>query len=135
MSFWLASLLNRIVFFVIPFVAMLIPVIGVAPRFYRWLYVRGIDRAHRALGKLERRLAQSTDRSRLGEYRARIAQIDSAVRLLKIPRAFQADLQRLRIHLRMVQDEISRMEADIGAAPIGRSGCTDEAEHMKPRNG
>ena len=42
-SFWLTSLLNRIVFFVIPIVAMLIPVIGFAPRFYRWLYVRRID--------------------------------------------------------------------------------------------
>jgi TRAP-type uncharacterized transport system substrate-binding protein len=135
MSFWLASLLSRVVFFVIPFVAMLIPVMGVAPRFYRWLSVRGIDRAHRALGKLERRIAQSADRSRLSEYRARIAEIDSAVRLLKIPRPFQADLQRLKIHLRMVQDEISRMEADIGAAPISRSGCADEAEQMRLRNG
>jgi len=100
-------------------VAMLIPVIGVAPRIYRWLYVRSIDRAHRALGKLERHLAQSTDGSRLSEYRARIAEIDSAVRLLEVPRPFQADLQRLRIHLRMVQDEISQTEADIDAAPSG----------------
>jgi uncharacterized protein len=40
-SFWLTSLLNRIVFFVIPIVAALIPVIGFAPRFYRWLYGHG----------------------------------------------------------------------------------------------
>jgi len=114
-SFWLASLLNRIVFFVIPFVAMLIPVISVAPRFYRWLYVRRIDQAHRALGKLERRLAQSADRSRSREYRARIAEIESAVRLLEVPRPFEVDLQRLRIHLRMVQEDVGRMAADIGA--------------------
>jgi hypothetical protein len=53
-SFWLTSLLNRVVFFVIPVVAALIPIIGFAPRFYRWLYVRRIDRLHRALGNLER---------------------------------------------------------------------------------
>ena len=63
-SFWLTSLLNRIVFFVIPIVAMLIPVIGFAPRFYRWLYVRRIDQLHRALGNLERELAQSADTCR-----------------------------------------------------------------------
>jgi uncharacterized protein len=114
-SFWLASLLNRIVFFVIPFVAMLIPLLSAAPRFYRWLYVRRIGRAHRALGKLERRLAQSADRSRLQEYRARIAEIESAVRLLEVPRPFEVDLQRLKIHLRMVQEDVSRMAADIGA--------------------
>jgi hypothetical protein len=49
-SFWLTSLLNRILFFVIPVLATLIPLIGFAPRFFRWLFVRRIDRLHRALG-------------------------------------------------------------------------------------
>jgi hypothetical protein len=108
-SFWLASLLNRIVFFVIPIAAMLIPVIGIVPRLYRGLYVRRIDQLHRALGNLERELAQSADKSRLSDYRARLAEIESAVRLLKVARPFEVDLQRLRIHLRMVQEDVSRM--------------------------
>jgi TRAP-type uncharacterized transport system substrate-binding protein len=44
-SFWLTSLLTRIVFFVIPVVAALVPVIGFAPRFYRWLYVHRINQS------------------------------------------------------------------------------------------
>ena len=110
-SFWLTSLLNRIVFFVIPIVAMLIPVIGFAPRFYRWLYVRRIDQLHRALGNLERELAQSADTCRFVEYQTRIAEIESSVRLLKVARPFEVDLQRLRIHLRLVQEDLSRMGA------------------------
>ena len=110
-SFWLTSLLNRIVFFVIPIVAMLIPVIGFAPRFYRWLYVRRIDQLHRALGNLERELAQSADTCRFVEYQTRIAEIDSSVRLLKVARPFEVDLQQLRIHLRLVQEDVSRMGA------------------------
>jgi hypothetical protein len=110
-SFWLTSLLNRIVFFVIPVVAMLIPVISFAPRFYRWLYVRRIDQLHRALGNLERELAQSADRCRFAEYQTRIAEIESSVRLLKVARPFEVDLQRLRIHLRVVQEDLSRMGA------------------------
>ena len=98
-------------FFVIPFVVMLIPVIGVAPRFYRWLYIRRINQLHRALGNLERELGQSADRSRSCEYRARIAEIESAVRLLKVARPFEVDLQRLRIHLRMVQEDVNRVGA------------------------
>jgi hypothetical protein len=108
-SFWLTSLLNRIVFFVIPVVAALIPVIGFAPRLYRWLYIRRIDQLHRALGKLERELTQSADGSRLIDYQKRIVEIESAVRLLKVARPFEVDLQRLRIHLRMVQEDVSRM--------------------------
>jgi uncharacterized protein len=110
-SFWFTSLLNRIVFFVIPVAAMLIPVIGFAPRFFRWLYVRRINRLHRALGNVERELAQSVDRCRFVEYQTRIVEIESAVRLLKVARPFEVDLQRLRIHLRMVQEDISRMGA------------------------
>ena len=44
-SFWLTSLLNRIVFFVIPFVAVMIPVIGLAFSFSRWLHTRRSKRS------------------------------------------------------------------------------------------
>jgi len=115
-SFWLTSLLNRIVFFAIPVVAMLIPIIGFAPRFYRWLHVRRIERLHRALGNLERELDQSADTPRLDEYQTRLAKIESAVRLLKVARPFEVDLHRLRIHLRMVQEDVSRMGAAIDDA-------------------
>ena len=110
-SFWLTSLLNQLVFFVIPVIAMLIPIIGFAPRFYRWLHVRRIDKLHRALGNLEREFAHSADRCRFVEYQTRIAEIEFAVRLLKVARPFEVDLQRLRVHLRMVQEEVSRMGA------------------------
>jgi hypothetical protein len=109
-SFWLSSLLSRIVFFVIPVVAALIPVIGFAPRLLRWLYIHRINQLHRALAKLQRELAQSADRCRLGECQARLAEIESAVRLLKVARPFEIDLQRLRIHLRMVQEDIDALQ-------------------------
>ena len=110
-SFWLTSLLNRIVFFVIPVVAMLIPVIGFAPRLFRSLFVRRIEKLHYALGNLERDFEHSSDTSRFSEYQTRIAEIESAVRSLKVARAFEVDLHRLRVHLRMVQEDISRMGA------------------------
>src|SRR6516164_5008430 len=110
-SFWLASLLNRIIFFVIPVVAALVPVIGFAPRFYRWLYLHRINQLHRALGNLESELAHGAGGSRLGEYQARLAEIESAVRMFKVARPFEIDLHRLRIHLRMVQEEVGRRAA------------------------
>jgi hypothetical protein len=116
-SYWLTSLLNRFVFFVIPVVVMLIPVIAFfAPRSYRWLHVRRIEQLHRALGNLERELAQIADRSRFVDYRARIAEIESAARSLKVARSFEVDLQLLRFHLRMVQEDVGRMERQIDDA-------------------
>src|SRR6266568_1299370 len=108
-SFWLTSLLNRIVFFVIPVVVVLIPVLGFASRLYRWLYVRRLHQLHRALGNLERELAHGVDGSRSVEYQARLAEIESAVRSLRLPRRFEVDLQRLRVHLRMVQEDVARL--------------------------
>src|SRR5215475_4762037 len=61
-SFWLTSLLTRIIFFVTPVLAALVPVIGFAPRLYRRLRLRRIARLHRALGNLERELERN-DRS------------------------------------------------------------------------
>jgi hypothetical protein len=110
-SFWLTSLLNRVVFFVIPVVAALIPIIGFVVPFYRWLQIRRIDQLHRALGNLERELTGSVDRSCLVEYRRRIAEIKSTVQSLKAPRPYEVDLHRLRVHLRMVEEEVNRMEA------------------------
>jgi uncharacterized protein len=108
-SFWLTSLLDRILFFVVPVVAALIPVIGFTSRLYRWLAVRRIVRLHRALGGLERELAQSEDKAQLAQHQARLSEIESAVRTLKVAPPFEVDLHRLRIHLRMVQDHIGRM--------------------------
>jgi len=110
-AFWFTSLLNRIVFFVIPVVALMIPLFGFALPFYRWLHMRRIDQLHRALGNLERALTQSTEKPRFAAYQTQIAEIESAVRLLKVSRPFEADLHRLRVHLRMVQEDIRRMGA------------------------
>ena len=112
-SFWLTSLLNRIVFFVIPVVAMLIPVIGFAPRLFRSLFVRRIEKLHYALGNLERDLEHSSDTSRFGEYQTRIAEIESAVRSLKVARPFEVDLHRLRVHLRMFKKTLVEWERQI----------------------
>ena len=55
-------------------------------------------------------LARYADRCHLGECQARLAEIESAVRLLKVARPFEIDLQRLRIHLRMVQEDIDALQ-------------------------
>jgi hypothetical protein len=94
-------------------VAALIPIIGFASRLYRWLALRRIVRMHRALGGLEHELAQSEDKAHLAQHQARLSEIESAVGKLKIAPPFEVDLHRLRIHLRMVQDQIGRIASCI----------------------
>jgi hypothetical protein len=116
-SFWLTSLLDRIVFFVIPVLVALIPIISFAPRIFRWIFVHHIDQLHRALGNLESEFTDSADTGRIVDYQTKLAEIESAVRSLKVARPFQADLQRLKIHLRMVQDDLNRIGISTASAP------------------
>lgn len=105
-SFWLASLLNRTLFFVIPVVALLVPVIGYAPRLYRWRHVRRIDQLHRALRELEH-AALGSSAGQPGA-RARIARVEQAVGSLRMTRGFEAELFCLQEHLRVVQERTAR---------------------------
>src|SRR5436190_22134602 len=93
-TFWLSSLLNRIVFFVIPVIAALIPVFGFALPLYRWLHVRRIDRLHRALRNLEGALGEGMDGADdFRDCERRFAELESAVRSMKVARPFEVDLQ------------------------------------------
>src|SRR5262245_19488109 len=109
-SFWLTSLLDRFVFFVIPIAAALIPVVGFAPRLYHWLGTRSINRLLRELGKLERELACGGYSATLADPQI-VTEIEAAVHSLKVSRPFEVDLHRLRVHLRMVQDQLGRLAA------------------------
>jgi hypothetical protein len=102
------------------------PVIGFVLPFYSWLHMRRIDQLHRALGEPERELTQSADKSRFVKYQAQIAEIESAVRLLKVARPFEADLHRLRVHLHMVQEDVRRIK------PTGRSRPPRKATMVSP---
>jgi TRAP-type uncharacterized transport system substrate-binding protein len=108
LSFWMTSLLSRIGFFVIPIIAALIPLIGFAPRFYRWVHVHPLRRLHWALSDLERKLAQAQEQVQFAELRASLDRIASAVHSLKVPLAFEPDLHLLQLQLRMVNELFDR---------------------------
>ena len=55
--------------------------------------------------------ASAAVKSRVVEYQTRLTEIESAVRSLKVARPFEVDLQRLRIHLHMVQEDLNRIGA------------------------
>ena len=105
-SFWFTSLANRVAFFVVPILVALIPVLGFALPLVGRLHVRRINRLHRALGTLERDLAERGSGHDPSRYQQRLQEVISEVRALKVATSFEADLHRLRIYLRMVQEEI-----------------------------
>ncbi|MBB3181054.1 TAXI family TRAP transporter solute-binding subunit [Variovorax sp. Sphag1AA] len=110
-SFWLSSLLNRIGFFVIPVVATLIPLLGLAPRIYRWLHLRLLGRWHRVLTDLESEMAPRGEDADWDAVRRRIVEIDLEIRKLRLPRAYESELHLLRLHLRVVGELLDNRAA------------------------
>ena len=90
-----------------------VPVIGFAPRIYRWLYVRPIKRLHRALANIERQLDYMTEKPAIDEFQAQLAEIERAVSSLKVARPFEVDRHYLRIHVRVVREDVDRKAAAI----------------------
>jgi len=128
--FWFSSLLNRTMFFVIPVVLMLIPVVGFfGPRFYRWLHVRRIDQLHRALGDLSRDIGLRHEPDLLADHRKRLAEIESAVGSLKVRRPYEVDLQLLKFRLRMAQEEAAQMGAVVGSTAV-RGETSRDSENL-----
>ena len=50
----------------------------------------------------------------LPECQSRLGEIESVTQSLKVARPFEVDLQRLKIHLRMVQEEIAKILKEEG---------------------
>ena len=113
LTFWLSSLLNRVMFFVIPILITLVPILSIAPRVYRWVWMRPINRLHRHLGDIERDAEREGKSSKktVGLARKQLEVIEEEMRALHVPRRFEPDLHRLRIHLKMVQELESRVHA------------------------
>jgi TRAP-type uncharacterized transport system substrate-binding protein len=99
-NFWLAVLLDRVVLILIPVVLALIPILRYAPGLYLWLNRRRIWRLHRELAELD---SLSTERPESKEeHRARLAEIEAAVRELSVPLPFEDEVYHLRSHLALL---------------------------------
>lgn len=117
-SFWLASLLNRILVAVVPLALVLIPAVRFLPLVYRLTILLRLYRYYRPLLRIEREtlLQPSPDRAR--DLLRRLGEIEMAVNRLKVPASFGDRLYWLRSHLGSVRQRLQTQLASTGA-PFG----------------
>jgi hypothetical protein len=104
-TFWLAVLLDRVVLILIPVVLALIPILRYAPGLYLWLNRRRIWRLHRELADLDHLSAERPELKE--EHRARLAEIEAAVRELRVPLPFEDEVYHLRNHLALLHTRMA----------------------------
>lgn len=105
-SFWLASLINRVLVAIVPVILILIPAIRFLPVAYRWRVQLRIYRCYRPLLRLERDAAVPLARDRVEELVRRLDAIERDVNAMKVPASFASQFYDLRNHVAFVRNRL-----------------------------
>jgi TRAP-type uncharacterized transport system substrate-binding protein len=102
-SFWLASLINRIVVAIVPICLVLIPAIRFFPVMYRWTVQLRIFKCYRPLLQLERSAETPLPPARAKELLGQLDEIEKDVNAMKVPASFASQFYDLRAHVVFVR--------------------------------
>jgi TRAP-type uncharacterized transport system substrate-binding protein len=105
-SFWVASLLNRLLVVVVPLALVIIPAIRLLPVAYRLRIQLRLYRCYRPLLRIEQESFEPLTTERAKELLERLDEIEDAVNHLKIPASFADRFYWLRTHLLSVRDRV-----------------------------
>ncbi|WP_281984599.1 TAXI family TRAP transporter solute-binding subunit [Azonexus hydrophilus] len=110
LPFWLAVLVDRLFVLLLPVIALLIPLMRVAPALYSWRVRSKVFRCYGELKFLEDDLKNHFDRERLPEYRSRLDALDEEAAELHVPLGFTDLVYTLREHVNLVRRILDKKE-------------------------
>ena len=105
-SFWVASLVNRLLVAVVPLMLVIIPAIRLLPVAYRISIQLRLYRCYRPLLRLERESFQPLTKERLQELLGQLDEIEQSVNRVKVPASFGDRFYWLRSHLNYVRERL-----------------------------
>jgi TRAP transporter TAXI family solute receptor len=111
LPFWLASLIDRILLFIVPLAIVLVPASKLLAPLYRWRVRSKIYRWYGALMVIEREMSLANSAERSGQIRTRLAEIETAVDAMHAPLAYADQLYVLREHIGFVKKRFSPVAA------------------------
>jgi len=95
---------------IVPLLVILIPVLRVVPKVYRWRVQSQIYRWYRAMLALERDLFNHVPGTGTEDLIRRLDEIEQAVHKMKIPAFFAEQFYALRGHIDFVRHIIAKQE-------------------------
>lgn len=122
--FWLATLIARVLAFLVPIVLLLLPALKFAPMVYRWRIESRIYRWYQVLLDLEREgFKPGVDGGRRAELLHQLDHIESAVNRIVIPASFGDMFYGLRGHIDFVRANLL----------AGRESVKAPTDHAAPQ--
>jgi hypothetical protein len=107
LPFWLATLMDRTLLFIVPIVVLLIPGMKMVPKFYNWRVRSRIYRVYGKLIALERSMLSQPAPEEREEMLKRLDDIEAEVNKMKMPLAFADQFYVLRDHIGFVRGRYS----------------------------
>ncbi len=105
-SFWVASLLNRLLVAVVPLALVIIPAIRLLPVAYRFNIQLKFYRCYRPLQRLERESFGPLTAGRVQELLQELDEIEKSVSRLKVPASFAERFYSLRSYVHFVRERL-----------------------------
>jgi TRAP-type uncharacterized transport system substrate-binding protein len=115
LPFWAAAWIERAIFFVIPMLALLIPILHYLPIAWRWRMRRNVYRYYAELKSIE-----GAARRGEGDARKQLGRLDAVEERLNrtwVPLGFASELYELRMHINFVRDVVRSRNARPVEAP------------------
>jgi TRAP transporter TAXI family solute receptor len=107
LPFWVAVLVNQLKVFLIPLIALMIPLIRVLPILYRWRIRSRIYRWYRDLREMEQ---EANQKHLTAENKAalvsRLQRMHNRLMEESIPLSYHDELYHLRLHIELVRDSL-----------------------------
>lgn len=114
LPFWAATLVDRLIFMLLPIVAVLFPLFRVAPFLYSWRIRRRIFRYYGELKMIELEARQKPETKSRSEWLEELDRIERAAHRIPTPLAFADQVYTLRQHVHMVRKALLHQFSEAG---------------------
>lgn len=111
LPFWAATLADRMIVMLIPFFALLIPVVKIAPALYSWRVRSRVYRRYGELKFLEAEIEENPAKRTPAEWQAQLDAIERDVNRIPTPLAYAGMLYTLRSHIALVRATVAQRMA------------------------
>jgi len=108
LPFWAATLVDRLKVMLLPFIALLLPLMKIMPPLYRWRIRSRIYRWYDELHRIDTKLANRFNQALLDD----LERIESEIRKVHVPLSYAEELYDLRLHVALIRDQAEKAKND-----------------------
>jgi TRAP transporter TAXI family solute receptor len=104
--FQLASMIDRLLILLLPFLVVLVPLVRMMPPLYRWRVRSRIYRWYKRVRRIDEGLNEQSTPAAIEAGRKDLAGVEKEVQTIKVPLSYTEELFNLRIHVGYVRTRI-----------------------------